>query len=375
MKVFLVDDSPVAQKMLCHAFGQAGYETLVAGNGREALARIPQENPDAVILDVVMPELDGFETTRRLRENPITERIPILLLTSSDQVNDKLRGFEAGADDYVVKPVTPVELIARVQALIRRAAVYAQPALVQRARLLTFLGAKGGVGTTTLAVNVAIAFAQQERNVILVDLHPWAGAVAAQLGISPQSSLAALAEQAPPEITRRMLQVCLERHSSGVQVLTSTHRRAARAGPLAPEQLERVVEHLELMGDVIVFDAGNGLTMTALTVLRCSHFTTIVIEPDTVTLALATDLLRELEQSNLVGSRLGLVMVNRSRSASTFTREEVEAQLGSKLLSVFTPAPEICFHASKMKTPILLSQPNTITATQIKELGKTILQN
>jgi len=120
MKVLIVDDNPTATRMLQLAFTRAGYEVDIAGDGVEALAKIPLVRPDLVIMDIMMPNMDGFEATRQLRANPATASIPIIVLTARDRIEDKLSGFESGADDYVVKPVLPSELVARVNALLRR---------------------------------------------------------------------------------------------------------------------------------------------------------------------------------------------------------------------------------------------------------------
>ena len=205
MKAFIVDDNPVALAMLSNVLQDAGYDTVSADNGIEALERIPAEQPDVIILDVMMPRMSGFETAQRLRECPQTAHTPILLLTARGQVEDRIRGFDSGADDYVVKPVTPSELVARVRSLVRRARFYAAATSPSQGALVTFLGAKGGVGTTTCAVNTAIALAQQERDVVLVDLHPWSGAVAMQLGLNPQASLATLADQSVNSLTQDVL--------------------------------------------------------------------------------------------------------------------------------------------------------------------------
>jgi DNA-binding response OmpR family regulator len=120
MKVFLVDDNPVGLRLRSQALQKAGYETATAQNGAEALERIPSERPDIVVMDVMMPVMDGLEATRQLRANPDTAQIPIILLTARVQIEDKLAGFDSGADDYVIKPVLPAELLARINAVLRR---------------------------------------------------------------------------------------------------------------------------------------------------------------------------------------------------------------------------------------------------------------
>jgi hypothetical protein len=120
-------------------------------------------------------------------------------------------------------------------------------------------------------------------------------------------------------------------------------------------------------------DMGNGLTPAALALAGRCHSTFLMLESDAVVLQLAVDTVKRLEQAGLIGSRLGLVLVNRTRSASTYTRDEIEQQLGGKLAAVITPAPEVSFHATKTGTPVVLGQADTILAAQFRELSSTLV--
>jgi two-component system response regulator MprA len=120
MRVLVVDDEPAVREALERALRLAGYEVELAADGEEALVRLGLEPgaADLVVLDVLMPKLDGLEVCRRLRR--IGNGVPILMLTARDDVDDRVAGLDAGADDYVVKPFALEELFARVRALLRR---------------------------------------------------------------------------------------------------------------------------------------------------------------------------------------------------------------------------------------------------------------
>lgn len=368
MKVFLVDDNREAIKMLAFALQQAGCQIAVATSGAEALARIPTEQPDVVVLDVMMPQLDGFEVTQQLRARAETVDIPIILLTAKDQITDKVEGFGAGADDYLVKPVLPAELVVRIRALVRRAERYAD-SLQTRGRLIAFLGVKGGVGTTTLAVNVAIALCRGQQSVILADLSRYTGAAALQMGISPRSGLADVVDKEPIEISRRLLENALETHSSGVKLLAMPHGTDDVMLELTAEQAGAVLMHLQTMADIIVLDLGSGLAPTMLDAVRTCHLVVLIFEGDSVALSLARSVLEKLDREGIRGGNIAAVMVNRSRSAATYTRSDIEEELGRPLHAVITPAPEIAYHANKHNTPILISRPNTAIAIQLKQLS------
>jgi two-component system response regulator MprA len=119
MRILVVDDEPAVRESLRRALSLEGYDVDLAADGAEALDAVTgQADPDAILLDVLMPRVDGLEVARRLRAKGM--RTPILMLTARDEVQDRVAGLDAGADDYVVKPFALEELLARVRALLRR---------------------------------------------------------------------------------------------------------------------------------------------------------------------------------------------------------------------------------------------------------------
>jgi two-component system response regulator MprA len=117
-RVLVVDDDRAVRESLRRSLEFNGYEVMLAGDGAEALAGISTNRPDAVVMDVMMPRLDGIETTRALRG--VGNDVPILVLTARDAVGDRVDGLDAGADDYLTKPFALEELLARLRALLRR---------------------------------------------------------------------------------------------------------------------------------------------------------------------------------------------------------------------------------------------------------------
>jgi two-component system OmpR family response regulator len=121
-KLLLVDDEDNLRSMLEAALRHSGFEVHPAANGRDAIEAVAEVKPDLVVLDVMLPDLDGFEVTRRLRQNEgAGTRVPIIFLTAKDTTADKIQGLRLGSDDYVTKPFSIEELIERVKAVLRRA--------------------------------------------------------------------------------------------------------------------------------------------------------------------------------------------------------------------------------------------------------------
>jgi diguanylate cyclase (GGDEF)-like protein len=119
--ILVVDDDPDIARFVEVNLRSAGYDVAVAADGEEALARAAEMRPDLVLLDVMMPRIDGFEVAQRLRRNPQTANTSIIMLTAKALSTDKVLGLTAGADDYIIKPFDPIELLARVKGTLRRA--------------------------------------------------------------------------------------------------------------------------------------------------------------------------------------------------------------------------------------------------------------
>jgi two-component system, OmpR family, response regulator MprA len=121
MQILVVDDEPAVRDSLDRALRLEGYQVDLAADGAEALSSLTDESPDAVVLDLMMPRVDGLEVCRRMRA--AGDRTPVLVLTARDAVSDRVKGLDAGADDYLVKPFVLDELLARLRALLRRSGV------------------------------------------------------------------------------------------------------------------------------------------------------------------------------------------------------------------------------------------------------------
>ena len=118
-RILVVDDVPANVKLLEARLSAEYFDVATAYNGTEALALCERAECDIVLLDVMMPELDGFEVCRKLKSNPLTHHIPVVMVTALDQPSDRVRGLEAGADDFLTKPVTDIALVSRVRSLAR----------------------------------------------------------------------------------------------------------------------------------------------------------------------------------------------------------------------------------------------------------------
>jgi adenylate cyclase len=134
-RILVVDDTPQNVRLLADVLAARGYTVLTAASGAEALERVEKERPDLVLLDVVMPQMSGYEVCRRLRQDPQHAVLPIVMVTALDPGQERIKGLEAGADDFLTKPINQPELLARVRSLLRIKALYDEEQVAQLERL------------------------------------------------------------------------------------------------------------------------------------------------------------------------------------------------------------------------------------------------
>ncbi len=142
-KILIADDNPDNVDLLRKRLGSQGYETVAAYDGEEALAAVLRESPDLMILDIMMPKMDGYEVLRRLKQEEEYRDLPVILLTAKKEIPDKIKGLDIGANDYITKPFNPQELLARVKSLLTLREEQQRKAKDER---LTALGSDGGGG-------------------------------------------------------------------------------------------------------------------------------------------------------------------------------------------------------------------------------------
>jgi CheY-like chemotaxis protein len=369
-RILIVDDDHDSLKLIGLMLQRQGYEISIADTGQQALNKAHHEQPDLIILDIMMPDMDGYDVCRRLRHNSTTQAIPIIMFTAKTMVDDKVAGFEAGADDYLTKPTHPAELASRVKAVLARSAAQQRPSRDQ-GMLLGFMGAKGGVGTTTLAMNVAAALSQHDPT-ILADFQLGQSTIGLTLGFGRSTGMANLLARPTSEITARAVENELVTHSSGVQLLLSSARPKERLMNVSPDSAALIVRHLRTQARNVLLDLGVGITRLSARLLQDANQLTLAVEPNRIALTMARDILLEVEQFGMAASRINIVLVNRTSSSLQIPWQEAEDIINHEMTAIISPAPELAFQAAEAGFPIILFQANSIVANQFSKLAEEI---
>jgi CheY-like chemotaxis protein/MinD-like ATPase involved in chromosome partitioning or flagellar assembly len=365
-RILVVDDDLDSLKLIGLMLQRNGYEVAAANTGAQALAKASGDHPDLIILDVMMPDMNGYEVCRRLRMNVETKSIPIIMFTAKTLIDDKVAGFEAGADDYLTKPTHPSELASRVRAILSRNAQRRTEATLGAS--IGVLGVKGGVGASTLALNLAAARVLAGENAIVADFRPGAGTLGLSLGAADSAGMTNLLTKSVAELKPRAVETELFSHSSGLRaLLSSAHPRETQTHFSADNSIA-VLRIIRQLGRPVVVDLGSGYTSQVSNLQTELDLLILVIDAHPVTLTMARELIRELDGGH--GDKLHVVAMTRSQSSQQPVWSEVERILGRSLNGVLAPGAELILQAYQAHLPPVMYQPAAMFSTQVIKLAE-----
>ncbi|MBI1794220.1 MAG: response regulator [Chloroflexi bacterium] len=379
-KILIVDDDVDTLRLVGLMLQRQGYLITAASSGEQGLAKAFEEKPDIILLDVMMPDMDGYEVSRRLRKNPATKSTPILMFTAKTQLDDKVTGFESGADDYLTKPTHPTELQAHIRALLSRIAPKTAEEMDTASReqhgwVIGMLSARGGLGVSTLASNLAGAlFTRTHAEVILAELTPGQGTLGMDLGAPSQSGLNDLLSGTTAEITREKVSSLLVSHSSGLKLLLASENPRDVHLTSKVDQYEIIVSRLSTLARFVVLDLGSGLPAFAQKILPLCSEQIVVIEGALNTIARTKLLIDEIANLGIDRMRINVVLNNRMRSESQIGWTDVQQNLGHSIAATITPAPEMMSASVRIHMPAVFSQPTNVTSQQLFKIADQTLE-
>ena len=372
-KILVVDDDPNVQRLLRATLQQEGFEVAVAGDGNEGLAQWESGGPDLILLDVSLPKLDGYGVATKIRESETAgTHVPIIMLTAEKEVEQKVRGLRAGADDYLVKPFHQAELLARMKSLLSRfgsrdGSAGIRPPL---GKLIAFYGAKGGVGTTTIAINAAIALhAEYDRRVALVDAVLQFGdhRVFVDLG-NDRKSIAELASA--PTIDADLVKSVVVHHESGVDLLLAPPN--PEGGDLVHEaQMVQVLDVLRSLYDFVIVDVEKRLGDLTLSVLDHADMVFVVMTADLSCLKNVRLVLEALGRIGYEASKVKLLL-NRSTAFTGISVQAAEGALKRPFEHKIGNEYRIAVSAQNSGAPFSFTKPDSPLGREIAALAGAI---
>jgi DNA-binding response OmpR family regulator len=385
--ILVVDDDNDLRPLLKITLSKLGHSPTLATRGEEGLTLALTNKFDLIILDLMMPDIDGYEITRRLRADARTQDVLILILSARSQPADQKVALEAGADAYLTKPFNHSVLDSRISEMLRtgphRAArpagaggtgMLSMPGArtggtgmlsLPSARVSVALGLRGGVGTTTVAVNLAGLFARAGRRACLVDLSPSGGHVALQLRLRPTATWADLPLTPNSSTVGQML----VRHDSGLSVLAAPAEPVRQSLP--GETFQAVLEVLRGGFTEIVIDAAPILDAPTAVALSVAAYIFLVLTPEVGAVQTAIGTLRSLANLPVPENRIRIVL-NQVSPEPGLPQAAVEKALGRPPDWVM-PYDRAQAAALTQGTPLVFAQPAApLVASLVSGAGKLL---
>jgi CheY-like chemotaxis protein len=376
-KILIVDDDLDTLRLVGLMLQRQGYEIVAANSGEQAVTMAQGETPELILLDVMMPDMDGVEVTRRLRSEPSTRDIPIIMFTAKTQVEDKILGFEAGADDYLTKPTQPRELFAHVKAVLARTTKSKAPPtqLGEKGSMAGIIAARGGLGVSTLALNLGVSlYTSTKKDVLVAEFRPGLGTISQELGYLRPEGLIHLLQQKANEIGVDSIEPELITHTSGVRFLLASPQPSDAKLNSVVENFTAIAKNLPYLARYVILDLGTALSPVNIKVAPLCDEVIVVVEPVPQTLQQTKLLISDLAAIGVGAGRISIVLVNRIRSGMQLSWSQVQDQLGQNIAVIFTPAPELAYQATMNNLPMVLQQPESLTAQQFAKLSEKVSQ-
>jgi CheY-like chemotaxis protein/MinD-like ATPase involved in chromosome partitioning or flagellar assembly len=375
-KILIVDDDVETLRLVGLMLQRQGYQIITASNGSQAITLTYAEKPDLIVLDIMMPDLDGYQVTREVRSNPKTAHIPILMFTAKSQVDDKVVGYEVGADDYLTKPIHPMELVAHVRSLLGRGKARATGP-IQRGYTIGVVSPKGGLGASSLTLNLGISFYLETRkDAISAELRPGQGTWASELGLRGANGLSQILRMDASDIVPSTVEKALTRTTYGIRLLIASNRMEDASLSCCSAQFQAIIEQLPFLTQLVLLDFGSCILPDSTNLISQCDEAILVTEPYPGTVAATKQRLEELQGMGFGHSKLlNVVMINRIRGDMQLSASQLNDMIGTEITIGIPPAPEIAYQAGLRSAPLVLVQPDGMMAKQYERLARLIAEH
>lgn len=364
----VVDDDPAGQRLIKYMLTPEGHEVITASNGLQGLQMATQQSPDLVILDVMLPGLDGFEVCRRLRSSANTANIRIVMLSGKSQASDRDTGLKMGADEYLIKPVDRQELLNTVNNLLGQKAATSR----RQGKILTFIGSRGGAGTSTITTSVSVALAGKGHSTLLVDLSPSFSTLSDMMGLTIEQSITPLFRGVAGTINVEGINELLVQHSSGVRLLWS-EVSPEETGSVTRENIEALLQELGNMADYIIVDVPASPSDHAIAALTKADSVILVTGAGKESLERIDTVISRLQRLGVTNDRLRLVLVDRT-GGNGGDETALAVAGGVPVLGFIRYSDKECAEAESSSTPVILNSPASQIAGDLANLASRLME-
>ena len=305
-KILIIDDEFPMRYLIEHQLKREGFTVTLAKDGPDGIAAVSRHKPDLVVLDVMMPGMDGFEVCHQIKATPETSQIPVIFLTASEAKEYKTRAFAVGADDYLTKPFLAEELLAHISAVLKRSERVKTGILNDvSGRIVSVFSPKGGVGTTTLAIQLGEAIIMHENKpVVLVDLDLPLGGIAPMLNLHTQRNVLDLLKAPTEQLSVPYIRQFTQRHRADLLVVPAPGSLVGSGPKDITRKLEILLDKLVEGGYQVLLDLGSHLNEITRTAMRQSDIVFVVTSGQPVANKLCEAFLRDAPQLGLESRRL-----------------------------------------------------------------------
>ncbi|WP_420643099.1 response regulator [Candidatus Leptofilum sp.] len=310
-KILIIDDEFPMRYLIEHQLKREGFHVTLAKDGPDGITAVTQHQPDLVVLDVMMPGMDGFEVCQQIKTTPETSQIPVIFLTASEAKEYKTRAFAVGADDYLTKPFLAEELLAHISAVLKRTErVNTGVISPSSGRVVSIFSPKGGVGTTTLAIQLSEAIIMHEnRPVVLIDLDLPVGGIAQMLSLHTHRNILDLLKASTEHFSVPYIRQFTQRHRADLLVVPAPGSFVGTGSKDMIRKLQILLEKLVEGGYQVLLDLGSHLNEITRTAMRQSDMVFVVTSGQSVANKLCEAFLRDAPELGLEARRL-LPVVN-----------------------------------------------------------------
>ncbi|MCP4139964.1 MAG: response regulator/pilus assembly protein [Chloroflexi bacterium] len=370
IKILSIDDEKIFHNMIIHALKAHDYQVETALNGNEGIQKARAFKPDLIITDVMMPDMNGYEVTTALRREDEFAHTPILVLTAQADMQAKLEAFEAGADDHLTKPFVPQELLARIEALLRRSQRNLSSrkeagTTTENSSLIALHSLRGGTGCSSLAVNLSLAMQELwQKPTLLLDLATTAGQVALMLNAPLKRTWADLARFSAGNIDSEAINSAINQYENGLSFIPSP-TLPSEATPLEKETLKTALKILAKEYNYIFADLPHDFHPMTLSTLDEADRILLVVAPEMASIRAAAAALDTYSKLGYPPEKITLVL-NAIMPRSGLSKEKIESALSLPITVTVPYVADKFVHAINYGQPFLFKYPEE-TATNLFE--------